>query len=535
MNQNIDSSGFDQFETPKYLVIHHPSQEINEEVFQAKGNLMKSIQTFLEKFNRISFGEKPKELAEYINSSSWNRPTFFNDNEEHSVQYKKYLENSSNTIDASNFNQEKENPPQDSDIRQLVIEECGIKVCEKQKKNMEDTLLELLEVCRQKEFYCMHNDIDDLIESALNSKLLSINLKSQRLDKKKHEVKNIISLVHAITPVLPTEEPEYSLSMGYKHLITIPETESDKVIKSSAKNLLPIPSEYEVTSDDESECDVPIKDESSLVFTTFSNPIFDDNDDFTSSDDESLSDEDVPIKDFKVYSNPLFDDDEIKSAKIDPHHFNTESDFVESLSNRDALFDSSPKFDYLEEFSGELMPTSINSCPRPLENFHANSIIETLPSSTIPVEDGDSLREEIDIFTGTDDLLPPGIESDDYDSEGDIHFLKELLVDDSIPLPKNESSDFDDPSFPRPPSEPPDVEFYFDFEPNSEEVISDELNEDECFDPGGEIDVFVNDNDYFPFIFVIRIFLPFLNYPEVFPLLISAESEDTIFNPGISI
>nr|GEV21310.1 hypothetical protein [Tanacetum cinerariifolium] len=137
---------------------------------------------------------------------------------------------------------------------------------------------------------------------------------------------------------------------------------------------------------------------------------------------------------------------------------------------------------------------TINSFPRSMENFQANTIIETLPTSPIPVEDGDSLREEIDIFTGTDDLMPPGIESDDYDSEGDIYFLEELLVNDSISLHENESSNFDhhdDPLFPRPPPEPPDVEFFFDFEPNSGELIAavmsniDELNEDECFDPGG--------------------------------------------------
>nr|GEV21814.1 hypothetical protein [Tanacetum cinerariifolium] len=161
------------------------------------------------------------------------------------------------------------------------------------------------------------------------------------------------------------------------------------------------------------------------------------------------------------------------------------------------------------------------------------------------VEDVGLLREEIDIFTGTDDSLPPGIESDGYDSERDIHFLEELLVDDSIPILENEPSDFDhqdDPLFPRPPPKPPDVEFFFDFEPNSEEVISavmnniKKLNEDECFDPGGEIDVFANveDDDYFPFIFVNRIFLPYLIYPEVFPLLLSARSEDIIFDPGIS-
>nr|GFA81918.1 hypothetical protein [Tanacetum cinerariifolium] len=279
--------------------------------------------------------------------------------------------------------------------------------------------------------------------------------------------------------------------MGYEHLSTILETKSDEVIKSSVKNLVQIPSEYEVTSDDESECDVPVKDESSLIFTTFSNPTFDYNDDFTSSDDELLFKEDVPMENFKIYLNPLFDDEEINSNKIDPHYFNAESNLIESLSNRDTLSDSSPKFDYLEEFSGELMPTSIineerikreneeyislmeklltiNSFSRPLDNFHDNTIIETLPTSPIPIEDSDSLSEEIDIFTGTDDFMPPGIESDDYDSEGDIHFLEELLINDSISLPENESSNFDhhdDPSFPRPPPKPSDVEIFF--EPDS--------------------------------------------------------------------
>nr|GEV33395.1 retrovirus-related Pol polyprotein from transposon TNT 1-94 [Tanacetum cinerariifolium] len=190
------------------------------------------------------------------------------------------------------------------------------------------------------------------------------------------------------------------------------------------------------TSDNESECDVPINDESSPIFTTFSNPLFDCNDDFTSSDDESLSNEDVPMENFKIYLNPPFDDEEIVSNKIDPHYFNDESNLIEFLPNQDTLFDSSHKFDYLEEFFGELMPTSIineehikredeeyislmeklltiHSFPRPLENFHANTIIETLPTSPIPFDDSDSLREEIDIFTSMDDLMPPGIESDD--------------------------------------------------------------------------------------------------------------------------
>ncbi|GJY19724.1 hypothetical protein Tco_0391215, partial [Tanacetum coccineum] len=57
-----------------------------------------------------------------------------------------------------------------------------------------------------------------------------------------------------------------------------------------------------------------------------------------------------------------------------------------------------------------------------------------------------------------------------YDSEGDIRFLEELLNNDSLPLPENESSNldhFNDPSSSRPPPEPPDVEICFDFEPDA--------------------------------------------------------------------
>nr|GFA67066.1 hypothetical protein [Tanacetum cinerariifolium] len=63
--------------------------------------------------------------------------------------------------------------------------------------------------------------------------------------------------------------------------------------------------------------------------------------------------------------------------------------------------------------------------------------------------------------------MPPGVESDDYDSKEGIHFLEELLSNDSISLPENESSNFDhhdDPSFPRPPPEPPDVDIFFELD-----------------------------------------------------------------------
>nr|GEY37092.1 hypothetical protein [Tanacetum cinerariifolium] len=108
----------------------------------------------------------------------------------------------------------------------------------------------------------------------------------------------------AITP----NEPVDSLIMGDEHLNTIPATESDELIKSSVENLVSNPSE----SEGENGCDVP------SGFTTFSNTLFDAEYEFDSSDDQSLSDEDVPKK---IFSNPLFKE-EIIPIKIDQQHFN---------------------------------------------------------------------------------------------------------------------------------------------------------------------------------------------------------------------
>ncbi|GKC69976.1 hypothetical protein Tco_1115859 [Tanacetum coccineum] len=225
--------------------------------------------------------------------------------------------------------------------------------------------------------------------------------------------------------------------MGDEHLSTILETESDELIKSSVENLVPTPSEFEdlskVLSDIESECNVPVCDD----FTTVSNPLFDADNDFSSSDDKSFFDEDVLKENSKIFSNPL-SDEEIISTKIDPHHFNAESDLIESLLNRDTLIISYLKFDsLLEEFSGELahidlIPPGINEADfDPEEDIH---LVEKL---------FDSLMEEIDLFLTSDDSMPPGIENDDYDFEGDILFLEELLSNDSPSLPENESFHFD--------------------------------------------------------------------------------------------
>nr|GEV56503.1 hypothetical protein [Tanacetum cinerariifolium] len=64
----------------------------------------------------------------------------------------------------------------------------------------------------------------------------------------------------AITPILSTEEPDNSLSMGDEHLDTVSAMESDEFIKSSVEDLVPIPSESEGIPDN--MCDVPFHDNS---------------------------------------------------------------------------------------------------------------------------------------------------------------------------------------------------------------------------------------------------------------------------------
>nr|GEX81346.1 hypothetical protein [Tanacetum cinerariifolium] len=147
----------------------------------------------------------------------------------------------------------------------------------------------------------------------------------------------------------------------------------------------------------------------------------------------------------------------------------------------------------------------------------------------------DPLLEEVDLFF-SNNSIPPGIENVADDPEGDVRFLEELLIDDSILSHELSDANFkENPSISRPPPEPPDDNFDLEQEVISA-VMEDTDEPDEHFNPGRDIfvSIKIEDDDYFPFMFVIRFFLPYLILPEISPLLLSAESEDTIFDPGIS-
>nr|GFD06122.1 hypothetical protein [Tanacetum cinerariifolium] len=111
-------------------------------------------------------------------------------------------------------------------------------------------------------------------------------------------------------PVLSTEEPDNSLSMGDERLDTIPATKSDEFIKSSVENLIPIPSESEGIP--ELMCDVsfhdnyPPLDVSKDQFVDFSES----HDEFSSPDDDFFSIDNI---DYVDVSPP---DSELVSSEV---------------------------------------------------------------------------------------------------------------------------------------------------------------------------------------------------------------------------
>nr|GEX91371.1 hypothetical protein [Tanacetum cinerariifolium] len=205
-----------------------------------------------------------------------------------------------------------------------------------------------------------------------------------------------------------------SLIMGDKHLDTILEKESDEFIKSSVENLVSNPSEFE----DECECDVPDCDDSQTTnFLTFSKSFFDDS---TSSDDELSHEEVIHKMSFKTYSNPLFDlDEEIISSEFNPIHdedlystlkndrFDTKSYLLESLLNRDESIPSGVDCDDSDSEGDNLfLERLLHDDPSTLSdtlNF-LNDVRVFLPLFTYPV------TSSILFSSGSEDIIfNPGI------------------------------------------------------------------------------------------------------------------------------
>nr|GFA24152.1 reverse transcriptase domain-containing protein [Tanacetum cinerariifolium] len=289
---------------------------------------------------------------------------------------------------------------------------------------------------------------------------------------------------------LPIEETNHSLNIGYEHFNTNLLTKD--VAESSTKNLILIPNECIVVLENGSQSTEPVNDNSS-IFTTISNPLSD-----------------------------------------------VESNYGESTSNHDT-----EKSDYLDEFYGPFIPIHIleeertrrehadyinrmkmlfTINPHPHNPMNDKTNVESFSSFLIPNQESDPRQEEVDVVSVTNDVLPP---SDD-DSDEEVNAVGDLRVDNVIQnseleYSESEDSDFDNPLLPLPPPEPPDKEFDFEKEIS---VVRNVIVKFECINARVKFDVFNDENN-------VLSYCMFVIFAKEFSLL-SAESEDTIFDPGIS-
>ncbi|GJS62076.1 hypothetical protein Tco_0656860 [Tanacetum coccineum] len=375
-------------------------------------------------------------------------------------------------------------PPKEKSMALLLAEERFLKI----KQALEEE-------------HSQPEDIQELLLKLINDLqiLNRIQLKQEEQAAKESSIplRDIISelpLSVAIAPDLPIMD---SLIMEDEHLNTILEMESDEENESSVKDLNLTPSESEDLSDNESECDVPVCDDFSLInvyeekTVTFSNPLFNSIDDFTSSDDESLSDEDVPEDNVKIYSNRFFEfDDEYISSDVNPFF----DEVLENIESKDS---------YVSNLDGPSLLVT------PLSDFNEDECFD-------PGGDVDEIEfllhhdpstpkiSVASILEGFTDEQPLEENDDLFDLESIENEWKNILYD---------------------------------------EPIDDLMTEDKVFDPGIWEIIFsptyvklpFEDRHYLSLTYVIRIFLPYFTYPVESPFLLSSGSEDTIFDPGIPV
>ncbi|GJY45937.1 hypothetical protein Tco_0435000 [Tanacetum coccineum] len=360
------------------------------------------------------------------------------------------------------------------------------------------------------------------------------------------------STFKAITPDLSIEEPDNSLSMGDEHLDTTP----------SIENLVPIPSEFEGISDDTS--DVPTCDnncinvesdlveylinrDTSIVHPSKINPIlyefanelahiapispgiveadFDPNDDI-SSDDDSF--ENIEYVDASPSYSELVSLEKVNDVDQEEKEFDLEDIFqVQDVILREKLLNVHRLITKIKSLKDNPTPDRVFKSPFPFP---------------IPFADSDSFLEESDTsLSHLDNSLPefetysdhteetrsgsttthanfslPEYDSFLFEIEPNQGGLTSVVIADNsndllLEFPEFELFHFE-PSSPRPPPEPPDVEKCL--EPEAGIVITKVFNDDFMADILPTLPTLISD-------------LTFIS------LFFSFGSEDTIFDPDI--
>nr|GFB35157.1 hypothetical protein [Tanacetum cinerariifolium] len=169
--------------------------------------------------------------------------------------------------------------------------------------------------------------------------------------------------------------------------------------------------------------------------------------------------------------------------------------------------------------------------PHPHNPTNDNTNVESFFALPIPIQESDPHQEEIDesdphqeeidVVSVTNNVLPPS--DDDLDEEvdaADVLHVDYFIQNSEHEYSESEDSDFDNPPLPLPPPKPPDKEFDFEIKIS---VVKNVIVKFECIDAKVKFDVFNDENEV----------LSYFMFAKEFSLL-SPESEDTIFDPGIS-
>nr|GEV26921.1 hypothetical protein [Tanacetum cinerariifolium] len=365
-----------------------------------------------------------------------------------------------------------------------------------------------------------------------------------------------------VTPSLSIEEPDNSLSMGDEHLDTIPATESDKVIKSSVENLIPILSESEGIP--EHKCDVPFHDNSPPLdvskdqFEDFS----DSNEEFYSTDDDSSSIDNIDYVEAsppnsKVVNSEVMEIVILEVGRINDDILLTIKDDIlrEKLLNVNLLIakikalndnptpssvcktkSSSTSFNSLLEETN----TSDNSLPE-FETFCFDA--KEISSGSTTTHSDISLPEYEAFYDDHVKEISSGSPTTHFDSSLYASFIFDLLINPFPPADRSDFYEFTDELIPF--ISPPEYDcFLFKVEPNSRDFTKDVVEdisptkEPQVHNalpthPAFQLNLKFQPSSEYLFTYVVWIFLLFLVYSVAPHYLLSLRNEDTIFYPGI--
>nr|GFA47075.1 hypothetical protein [Tanacetum cinerariifolium] len=294
-------------------------------------------------------------------------------------------------------------------------------------------------------------------------------------------------------PVLSTEEPDNSLSMGDEHLDTISATESDEFIKYGVENLISIPSES--VGIPEHVCDVPFHDNSPPLDVSKDQieDFSESNKEFSSIDDDSFSIDDIDYVEASPLDSELFSSEviEIVISEVggidDDILLMIKDDILrEKLRNVNLLIS---KIEALND-----TPTPSSDCKTKSSSTSLNSLLEETNTFDNSLPEFETFCFDVEEISSGSTTISPDISLLEYEAFHDDHvkefssgsptthsdspfyasFMFDLSINPFPPADRSASYEFTDELIPFISAPEYDC-FRFTVEPNSRDFTKDVL------------------------------------------------------------